>query len=170
MLPIDVGADVRATPQAQVAGFASPPTRMLLATGTSICWICDPMHANTHRAADGHKTRHLDDITAEIQAFFAACRRTDTMPAGLHLETSPDDITECIGGWQQLDETDLTCDYQTHCDPRLNDIQTMNCVTVALQELARQPDSATTTAKQLAPRTPTQPTHIGEDELANLGR
>jgi 3-deoxy-D-arabino-heptulosonate 7-phosphate (DAHP) synthase class II len=117
------------------------------ATGTPVCWVCDPMHANTRRAADGRKTRRLDDISAEIQAFFAACRHTDTIPAGLHLETCPDDITECTGGWQQLDEGDLARDYRTCCDPRLNDIQTIACVTVALQQLTQQPDLATTSAR-----------------------
>jgi 3-deoxy-D-arabino-heptulosonate 7-phosphate (DAHP) synthase class II len=109
------------------------------AGGTPVCWVCDPMHANTHEVGEGRKTRRLDDITAEIQAFFSACRKTGTIPAGLHLETSADDVTECIGGWQQLDENDLARDYRTHCDPRLNDIQTIACVTVALEELAQQP-------------------------------
>jgi 3-deoxy-D-arabino-heptulosonate 7-phosphate (DAHP) synthase class II/chorismate-pyruvate lyase len=134
---------------------------------TPACCVCSPTPANTRRTADGHKTRHLDDITSEIQAFFAACRHTDSIPAGLHLETSPDDITECIGGWQQLDDNDLTRNYQTHCDPRLNDIQTIGCITVALQELAKQPDGAATPTE---PHRPARPTRIGEDELANRHR
>jgi 3-deoxy-D-arabino-heptulosonate 7-phosphate (DAHP) synthase class II len=112
------------------------------ATGTPVCWVCDPMHANTRVAGDGRKTRHLDEITAEIQAFFHACRETGTIPAGLHLEATAEEVTECVGGWQQLDETDLARDYRTYCDPRLNAIQTIDCVTVALEELARQPDWA----------------------------
>jgi 3-deoxy-D-arabino-heptulosonate 7-phosphate (DAHP) synthase class II/chorismate-pyruvate lyase len=103
--------------------------------GTPVCWVCDPMHANTRKVGGGRKTRFFDEITAEIRAFFSACRKTGTHPAGLHLETSAENVTECIGGWQQLDENDLTRDYRTHCDPRLNDIQTIACVTAALQEL-----------------------------------
>jgi 3-deoxy-D-arabino-heptulosonate 7-phosphate (DAHP) synthase class II len=114
------------------------------ATDTPVCWVCDPMHANTRVAADGRKTRRLDEVTAEIQAFFQACSEAGIPPAGLHLEAAADDVTECVGGWQQLDESDLARDYRTYCDPRLNDIQTIECVTLALQELARQPHAATT--------------------------
>jgi 3-deoxy-7-phosphoheptulonate synthase len=128
------------------------------------------MHANTRAAADGRKTRRLDEITAEIQAFFRACRETGTIPAGLHLETSADDVTECVGGWQQLDETDLARNYRTHCDPRLNDIQTIHCITVALQELSRQPASAANIAKQVVPYSLIDPSRNGEDELAGLQR
>jgi 3-deoxy-D-arabino-heptulosonate 7-phosphate (DAHP) synthase class II len=136
------------------------------ACGTPVCWVCDPMHANTHKVGDGRKTRRLDDITAEIQAFFSACRKTGAIPAGLHLETSAEDVTECIGGWQQLDENDLTRDYRTHCDPRLNDIQTIACVTVALQELAQQPHWPTTTTEPVMPQSQTNSPHIEEGGLA----
>jgi 3-deoxy-D-arabino-heptulosonate 7-phosphate (DAHP) synthase class II/chorismate-pyruvate lyase len=138
------------------------------ATGTPVCWVCDPMHANTRKTSHGRKTRHLDDVTGEIQAFFSVCQQTDTIPAGLHLETTADDVTECIGGWQQLDEDDLGRDYRTHCDPRLNDIQTIDCVAVALQELARQPDWAATTMKQVAPYCSMQSSNMGEHEFAVL--
>jgi 3-deoxy-D-arabino-heptulosonate 7-phosphate (DAHP) synthase class II len=137
------------------------------ATGTPVCWVCDPMHANTRKGRDGRKTRHLDQIIAEIQAFFAICRNTGTAPAGLHLETSPDDITECIGGWQQLNENDLTRNYRTHCDPRLNDSQTIACITVALQELNRQSDEAAA-AKHAAPHNPTDSDHVKENGLAHF--
>ncbi|MBO0880055.1 MAG: 3-deoxy-7-phosphoheptulonate synthase [Mycobacterium sp.] len=136
------------------------------ASGTPVCWVCDPMHANTRKTGNGRKTRRFDEITAEIQAFFSACRQTGTIPAGLHLETAADDVTECTGGWQQLDENDLARDYRTHCDPRLNDIQTIGCVTVALQELAQRPDWAVTAAEPAPPQSPTGSSYIGEHEFA----
>jgi 3-deoxy-7-phosphoheptulonate synthase len=114
-------------------------------TGTPVCWVCDPMHANTLVAGNGRKTRRLDHITSEVRTFFHACRQTGTVPAGLHLETTADDVTECIGGWQQFEEDDLARDYRTYCDPRLNGMQTLHCVTVVLQELTRQADGASTT-------------------------
>jgi len=117
------------------------------ASGTPVCWVCDPVHANTRKVGDGRKTRRFEEITGEIQAFFHACRKTGTIPAGLHLETTADDLTECTGGWQQPDEKDLGRDYRSHCDPRLNDIQTIACVTAGLQQLTRQPDRTTTTAR-----------------------
>ncbi|MGE2817454.1 3-deoxy-7-phosphoheptulonate synthase [Mycobacterium heidelbergense] len=138
------------------------------ASTTPVCWVCDPMHGNTRLSGDRRKTRHLEDIIAEIRAFFCACRDTGTAPAGLHLETSPDEVTECLGGWQQLDESHLASNYRTRCDPRLNDIQTISCVTVAVQELAVGKGWAAASAKQLAPQCSTQPRHTGEDELAHL--
>lgn len=137
------------------------------ANGTPVCWVCDPMHANTRAAGDGRKTRRLDDITLEIQAFFQACRETGTIPAGLHLEATAEDVTECVGGWQQLGENDLARAYRTQCDPRLNDIQTIDCVTVALEELSRQQEWAAASASQVVPQRLTQ-SRIGEDELARL--
>jgi 3-deoxy-D-arabino-heptulosonate 7-phosphate (DAHP) synthase class II len=136
------------------------------ATGTPVCWICDPMHANTHTVGDGRKTRRLHEITHEIMAFFHACRQTGTVPAGLHLETTADDVTECLGGWQQLDENDLVRDYRTHCDPRLNDIQTIHCVTATLQELAHQPDPAAMTSEEVSAYSAMKPSRMGEAELA----
>ncbi len=129
------------------------------ATGTPVCWVADPMHANTRPAGNGRKTRHYDDIIAEIEAFFGACRQTGTIPGGLHLETTPDDVTECLGGWQQLGDDDLARDYRTHCDPRLNAIQTIGCIAVAVKELARQPSLAA--AKHVAPQYPVQRSAAG---------
>ncbi|WP_280464783.1 3-deoxy-7-phosphoheptulonate synthase [Nocardia brasiliensis] len=103
-------------------------------TGVTVCWVCDPMHANT-TTISGHKTRGLGDITAEIRAFLCACRDTGTIPGGLHLETTPTPVTECLGGWQQLTPTDLPRNYRTLCDPRLNPTQTLQCILLALTEL-----------------------------------
>jgi 3-deoxy-D-arabino-heptulosonate 7-phosphate (DAHP) synthase class II len=137
------------------------------ATGTPVCWVCDPMHANTHVVGNGRKTRRLDDITSEIQMFFHACRETGTVPGGLHLESTADDVTECIGGWQQFDEDDLARDYRTCCDPRLNDIQTIHCVTVAVQELSRQAGRDSTTAHPPSPPGTAGSGHVAEANSRN---
>jgi 3-deoxy-D-arabino-heptulosonate 7-phosphate (DAHP) synthase class II len=123
------------------AAPALPPLMAAAAaTGIPVGWVCDPMHGNTHTAADGHKTRSLDDIAEEIRAFFEACRHTGTIPGGLHLETAPEDVTECVGGWGHLGEDDLSRNYRTRCDPRLNAVQTLQCVTLAVRELQSFPD------------------------------
>uniref|UniRef100_UPI002457A470 3-deoxy-7-phosphoheptulonate synthase n=1 Tax=Nocardia wallacei TaxID=480035 RepID=UPI002457A470 len=103
-------------------------------TGTPVCWVCDPMHGNTFVTEQGFKSRHVDDVTAEIRAFFRACRATGVAPGGLHLETAPEPVTECVGGWQGLREDELANQYDTRCDPRLNAAQTLQCVTVAVEE------------------------------------
>ena len=43
-----------------------------------------------------------------------------TVPGGIHLEMTGDNVTECLGGGASIAETDLDSRYHTHCDPRLN--------------------------------------------------
>ncbi|GAA4003682.1 hypothetical protein GCM10022384_57860 [Streptomyces marokkonensis] len=45
---------------------------------------------------------------------------------GLHLETTPDDVTECATGEADLDAVGDR--YTSHCDPRLNPSQAMSVV------------------------------------------
>ena len=43
-----------------------------------------------------------------------------TVPGGLHLEMTGDNVTECIGGGSGVEGAQLGDRYHTHCDPRLN--------------------------------------------------
>jgi 3-deoxy-7-phosphoheptulonate synthase len=88
--------------------------------GHCVVWLCDPMHGNTVRAAGGYKTRHVEAITAELTAFFAAVRGAGGWPGGVHLEATHEEVTECLGGESGLAERDLSTAYTTACDPRLN--------------------------------------------------
>jgi len=83
-------------------------------------WICDPMHGNTKITQDGIKTRHFDDILKEISDNFEVHKKMGTFMSGVHFELTGDKVTECIGGAQQLEEKNLTENYETYCDPRLN--------------------------------------------------
>lgn len=87
--------------------------------GQVVAWVCDPMHGNTESCA-GYKTRRYDNIRAEVEAFFDVHEEMGSIPAGVHLEMTGDDVTECIGGGSSVSETDLESRYHTHCDPRLN--------------------------------------------------
>ena len=40
------------------------------ATGSSVLWVCDPMHGNTETTAGGVKTRRFDNILGEVEAAF----------------------------------------------------------------------------------------------------
>jgi 3-deoxy-7-phosphoheptulonate synthase len=88
-----------------------------------VLWCCDPMHGNTSRAADGRKTRALDDMIAEASAFFALLRAEGAVPGGLHVELSGRDVTECTG--LGVTGVELPSRYETLCDPRLNPPQAM---------------------------------------------
>jgi len=89
-------------------------------TGHLVVWHCDPMHGNTEETRDGIKTRHLDRIIDEVDGFFDVHAELGTHPGGLHIELTGDDVTECIGGTNELTTADLARRYETACDPRLN--------------------------------------------------
>ena len=88
--------------------------------GHPVVWACDPMHGNTFVSEGGRKTRHFDDILAELKGFFAAHHQVGTWPGGVHLELTGDDVTECLGGDGDILEGQLHERYTTTCDPRLN--------------------------------------------------
>jgi 3-deoxy-7-phosphoheptulonate synthase len=94
--------------------------------GHPVVWACDPMHGNTFTSAGGKKTRHLDAVLSEIAGFFAAHRAEGTWPGGVHVELTGDDVTECLGGAEEILDADLDARYETMCDPRLNGRQSLD--------------------------------------------
>jgi 3-deoxy-7-phosphoheptulonate synthase len=94
--------------------------------GAPVVWVCDPMHGNTFEAPSGHKTRRLDHVLDEVAGFFEVHRARGTHPGGIHVEFTGDDVTECIGGGDEIVEDDLHDRYETACDPRLNRRQALD--------------------------------------------
>ncbi|EID55605.1 3-deoxy-7-phosphoheptulonate synthase, class II [Saccharomonospora xinjiangensis XJ-54] len=94
-------------------------------SGHKVIWQCDPMHGNTHESSNGYKTRHFDRIVDEVQGFFEVHRRLGTYPGGIHVELTGEDVTECLGGAQDISDLDLSGRYETACDPRLNTQQSL---------------------------------------------
>jgi 3-deoxy-7-phosphoheptulonate synthase len=95
------------------------------AAGVEVAWVCDPMHGNTFEASSGYKTRAFDDVIEEVQGFFDVHRSLGTWPGGIHVELTGDDVTECVGGGEELAEIDLGNRYESVCDPRLNRVQSL---------------------------------------------
>ncbi|MBC8312141.1 MAG: 3-deoxy-7-phosphoheptulonate synthase class II [Candidatus Marinimicrobia bacterium] len=91
----------------------------------NLLWICDPMHGNTYKTETGYKTRHFNTILKEIQQFFAIHKTCGTIPGGIHFELTGDNVTECLGGAQEISDNDLKERYETACDPRLNNEQSL---------------------------------------------
>ena len=91
----------------------------------SVVWECDPMHGNTTETANGYKTRHFDDVMDEVRGFFEVHAKVGSWAGGVHVELTGDDVTECLGGAQQLTDADLAGRYETACDPRLNTSQAL---------------------------------------------
>jgi 3-deoxy-7-phosphoheptulonate synthase len=100
--------------------------RAVTAAGHPVVWACDPMHGNTYVAANGRKTRHFDEILGEIAGFVRCCRAAGTWPGGIHIELTGDNVTECLGGGDELSDADLDHRYETVCDPRLNARQSLD--------------------------------------------
>ncbi|GAB2708397.1 class II 3-deoxy-7-phosphoheptulonate synthase [Kitasatospora kifunensis] len=96
------------------------------ASGAQPVWICDPMHGNTFEAETGHKTRRFDDVLDEVKGFFEVHRGLGTHPGGIHVELTGDDVTECVGGGDEVMVDDLHQRYETACDPRLNRSQSLD--------------------------------------------
>ena len=94
--------------------------------GKKVVWSCDPMHGNTIKASNGYKTRPLDSILTEVKEFIDIHKSEGTYAGGVHIEMTGQNVTECLGGTQEISEEDLTDRYHTHCDPRLNANQALD--------------------------------------------
>lgn len=94
--------------------------------GHPVVWACDPMHGNTFTSDGGRKTRHLDAVLSEISGFFAAHRAEGTWPGGVHVELTGANVTECLGGAEEILDAHLDERYETMCDPRLNGRQSLD--------------------------------------------
>lgn len=94
-------------------------------SGHKVVWQSDPMHGNTFTASNGYKTRHFDKIVDEVQGFFEVHRELGTHPGGVHLEFTGEDVTECLGGAEDITDVDLPGRYESAVDPRLNTQQSL---------------------------------------------
>jgi 3-deoxy-7-phosphoheptulonate synthase len=95
------------------------------ASGAQVLWVCDPMHGNTFASPSGYKTRRFDDVIDEVRGFFEVHRTLGSVPGGVHVELTGDDVTEILGGVEQIDDAGLSSRYETLCDPRMNHQQSL---------------------------------------------
>ncbi|KAJ1505320.1 hypothetical protein HMI54_006069 [Coelomomyces lativittatus] len=101
-----------------------------------VIWFVDPMHGNTIKVKNNLKTRVMDHIWKEIELAFTIHQSLGSFLGGLHLELTGEPVTECIGGSQNVQESDLTKNYQTKCDPRLNNSQSLD-IAILMADLIR---------------------------------
>ena len=114
-----------------------PLVEKVEAAGVQVAWVCDPMHGNTYEASSGYKTRRFDDVIAEVQGFFDVHRALGTWPGGVHIELTGDDVTECVGGGEELAEINLAERYESVCDPRLNRVQSLELAFLVAEMLRK---------------------------------
>ncbi|MGN8027058.1 class II 3-deoxy-7-phosphoheptulonate synthase [Microbacterium sp. 22242] len=106
-------------------------------SGAQPLWVTDPMHGNGITTPTGYKTRRFDDVVDEVRGFFEAHRAVGTFPGGIHVELTGDDVTECLGGSEQIDEEGLATRYESLCDPRLNHMQSLELAFLVAEELEK---------------------------------
>jgi len=111
---------------ARVETALPPIVRAVRADGHPVVWACDPMHGNTFASESGRKTRHFDDVLGEIRGFFTVCGAEGVWPGGVHVELTGDNVTECLGGAEEILDAHLDDRYETMCDPRLNGRQSID--------------------------------------------
>ncbi|MFS0793591.1 class II 3-deoxy-7-phosphoheptulonate synthase [Microbacterium sp. 1P10AE] len=115
---------------------ALPPLlEAVQASGATPLWVTDPMHGNGITTPTGYKTRRFDDVVDEVRGFFEAHRQVGTHPGGIHVELTGDDVTECLGGSEMIDEATLATRYESLCDPRLNHRQSLELAFLVAEEL-----------------------------------
>jgi 3-deoxy-7-phosphoheptulonate synthase len=103
-----------------------PLVKAVKDAGCEVVWACDPMHANTFTTSSGYKTRRFSDILTEIEEFFAVHQQEGTVPGGVHLELTHHNVTECLGGAEEVLDHHLADRYEALCDPRLNARQSLD--------------------------------------------
>ena len=105
--------------------------------GATPLWITDPMHGNGITTANGYKSRRFEDVMDEVMGFFEVHRTLGTHPGGLHVELTGDDVAECLGGSEMIDEATLAQRYESVCDPRLNHMQSLELAFLVAEQLVQ---------------------------------
>ena len=94
----------------------------------NVVWLCDPMHGNTFNNQYGYKTRHFNTILNELEKYVNIHKSQNSFPGGIHIEFTGEDVTECLGGFQNINDNTLMQRYETACDPRLNNKQSLELI------------------------------------------
>ncbi len=105
--------------------------------GATPLWITDPMHRNGITTKNGYKSRRFEDVMDEVMGFFEVHRALGTHPGGLHVELTGDDVAECLGGSEMIDEATLEERYESVCDPRLNHMQSLELAFLVAEQLVQ---------------------------------
>jgi 3-deoxy-7-phosphoheptulonate synthase len=108
-----------------VGDALAPLVAAVREAGHPVAWLCDPMHGNTVKSPSGVKVRSVRTVVEEVRTFLEVVAEAGGTPAGLHLETTPYDVAECV--WGDPAELDAApgraAGPVSHCDPRLNPAQ-----------------------------------------------
>ena len=122
----------------KISELYPPLLKAVRDAGLNVVWTIDPMHGNVEKTKDGFKTRNFDNILSEVKQFFDIHKQMGTVAAGIHLEMTGNDVTECTGSIScDITEEGLASRYHTQCDPRLNASQALELAFMLSDTLAR---------------------------------
>lgn len=121
----------------RVAKVLPPVVQAIRHSGRSVLWSCDPMHGNGEVTSSGVKTRYFDKILGELEQTFLCLKENGAHLGGVHIELTGENVTECVGGASGVTEADLTRDYRTQLDPRLNYEQSMEMALLLARLMAK---------------------------------
>ncbi|UCM88842.1 3-deoxy-7-phosphoheptulonate synthase [Streptomyces marincola] len=110
----------------RVADALPPLVAAVREAGHPVIWLTDPMHGNTVSVRGGIKTRFVATVAREVAAFHRAVTAAGGVAGGLHLETTPDAVTECVADESAVDEAGSVS--TTFCDPRLTPDQAASVI------------------------------------------
>jgi len=111
--------------ESKVESLLGPHIEAVKRSGHVVVWQCDPMHGNTRTTPTGVKTRQFSSILNEVASALKIHREHGSFLGGVHLELTGQAVTECVGGSEGLTDEDLSQNYTTYCDPRLNEKQAL---------------------------------------------
>jgi 3-deoxy-7-phosphoheptulonate synthase len=109
----------------KIGAKLAPLVRRVQREGRKVVWSSDPMHGNTIKSTTGYKTRPFDRILSEVRSFLEILPSEGAYAGGVHFEMTGQNVTECTGGAEAIDDQALADRYHTHCDPRLNASQAL---------------------------------------------
>jgi 3-deoxy-7-phosphoheptulonate synthase len=114
---------------ADLVGDRLPPlVAAVRAAGHPVIWLTDPMHGNTATAPGGAKVRVVETIIREVRDFRRAVAEAGGVAGGLHLESTPDEVTECCTEAEYRRGLDRARVARSLCDPRLSPAQASSVV------------------------------------------
>ena len=122
-----------------VEKFLPKLIRKITEEGKNVIWSCDPMHGNTMKSNSGKKTRKFENILGEVKSNIDIHKSEGSHAGGIHLEMTGQNVTECIGGLDDISDSDLNDRYHTHCDPRLNANQAIEMAFLIADQLSNTP-------------------------------
>lgn len=106
--------------------------------GLKVLWLVDAVHGNTQKVGN-FKTRKYEDVHEEIVNTIRVFRESGARLHGVHLEVTPEEVTECLGGTNfTVKEEDLGKNYTSLCDPRLNFSQSIELINAVAQEMTKE--------------------------------